>query len=119
MYNGIRNSKRKKPKEEIIVDTENGITTNKEKLIKIVTNWFQKAENQSNFLEIPSKEMKHPFTGEEVNKAIQSLKNKESAGIDNITAEQLKYDPKEINEGIAELLNSTAKTGKHPKEIKQ
>ena len=78
---------------------------------KLVKKTFN-AENHSNFSEIPPKEMKHPFTGEEVNKAIKSLKNNKSAGIDNITAEQLKYDPKEINEGIAEILNSTAKTGK-------
>ena len=41
--------------------------------IKIVINWFNKtfkAENQSNFPEVPPKEMKHPFTGEEVNRAI-------------------------------------------------
>ena len=65
------------------MDTENGITTNKEEAIKIVTNWFSKtfnAKNQSNFPEIPPKEMKHPFTGEEVNRAIKSLKNNKSAG---------------------------------------
>ena len=80
MYNAIRNSNRNKPKEEIVVDTENGITTNKEEAIKIVTNRFNKtfnAENQSNFPEIPPKEMKHPFTGE-VNRAIKSLKNNKS-----------------------------------------
>ena len=121
MYNAIRNSNRNKPKGEIVVDTENGITTNKEEAIKIVTNWFNKTfnvENQSNFPEIPPTEMKQPFTGEEVNRAIKSLKNNKSAGVD-ITAEQLKYGPKQINEGIAKILNSTAKTGKHTKEIKQ
>ena len=58
MYSAIRNSNRNKPKEEIVVDTENGITTNKEEAIKIVTNWFNKtfnAENQSNFPQIPPK----------------------------------------------------------------
>ena len=37
MYNAIRNSNTNKPKEEIIVDTENGKTTNKEEVIKSVT----------------------------------------------------------------------------------
>ena len=93
MYNAIRNSNGSKPKEEIVMNTENGITTNKEEAIKIVTNWFNKtfnAENQNNFPEIAPKEMKHSFTEEEVNRAIKSLKNNKSAGIDNLTAEQLK-----------------------------
>ncbi len=35
--------------------------------------------------------MKRPFTGDEVSKAIKSLKNNKSAGKDNIVVEQLKY----------------------------
>ncbi len=59
--------------------------------MKIVTDWFKKAfkaENQTEFPEVPPKEMKIPFTG--VSKAIKSLKNNKSAGKDNIVAEQLK-----------------------------
>ncbi len=63
--------------------------------------------------------MKRPFTGDEVSKAIKSLKNNKSAGKDNIVAEKLKCGSKIINDGIAILLNSTSKIGKYPKEVKQ
>ncbi len=89
--------------------------------MNIITDWFEKAfkaENQTKFSEVPPKELKIPFTGDEVSKAIKSLKNNKSAGKDNIVAEQLRYGPKIINEGIAILLNSTSKTGKYPKEVK-
>ena len=62
--------------------------------------------------------MTTPFTANEVKKAIKALKNNKSAGSDEIKAEQLKHGPEIINEGIATILNETAKTGKHPKEIK-
>ena len=47
------------------------------------------------------------------------MKNNKSAGIDNVVAEQLKYGPREITQGITDLLNSIAKTGNHPKEVKK
>ncbi len=122
MFKAIRNSSRSKPKETIVIETENGITTNEEESMKIVTDCFKKAfkvENQTTFPEVPPKEMKIPFTRDEVSKAIKSLKNNKSAGKDNIVAEQLKYSPKIINEGIVILLNSTSKSGKYPKEVKE
>ncbi len=64
MYNIIRKSSRSKPK----VETENGITTNEEGSMKIITDWFEEAfipENQTGFPEVPPKEMKIPFTGDE------------------------------------------------------
>ncbi len=63
--------------------------------------------------------MKRPFTGDEVSKAIKSLKNNKSAGKDNIVVEQLKYGLKIINDRIAILLNCTSKTGIYPKEVKE
>ena len=63
--------------------------------------------------------MKIPFTKEEINKAIKSLKNNRSTGGDGVKAELLKYGPEIFSEEIAIILNETAKTGEHPKEIVQ
>ena len=62
--------------------------------------------------------MKDPFTPEEINKAIKSLKDGKSVGTDETNEELLKNAPAEINEEIAKILNITAETGRHPKEIK-
>ena len=62
--------------------------------------------------------MDSPLTTEEVEKAIKKLKNNKAAGIDNLAAEQLKYGPSMITKIIAYILNTTAETGEHPKEIR-
>ena len=63
-------------------------------------------------------EMKTPFTADEIDKASKSMKNRKSVGEDGLNAEYVKYGPPEIHNGIAILLNTIAKTGKYPAEIK-
>ncbi len=121
MFKAIRKIHRNKPKDEIMVNGEEGQTSNDKEateIIKFFKNFFN-AENQQKFNEVPPTKMRIRFTQDEVGKAIKSLKNNKSAGIDDVVAEQLKYGPQEINQGIADLLNSIAKTGKHPKEVKE
>ena len=62
--------------------------------------------------------MKKEFTTEEVYKASMKLKNNKSPGSDNLQAEQVKHAPPELAKIIAGILNTTAATGDHPKEIK-
>ena len=40
-------------------------------------------------------------------------------GEDQINVELIKYGPQELCEGIADILNKTASTGKYPDEIKR
>ena len=61
--------------------------------------------------------MKSPFTTTEVQKAITSLKNNNSPGIDELRTEQLKYGPIETPKEIANIFNLRAETGEKPKEI--
>ena len=63
-------------------------------------------------------EMRTPFTPEEIEKASKSMKNQKSVGEDGLHAEYVKYGPPEIPNGIATLLNTIARTGKYPAEIK-
>ncbi len=62
--------------------------------------------------------MKTPFTTEEIEKASKIMKNQKSVGEDGLNAEYVKYGPPEIHNGIATLLNTIARTGKYPAEIK-
>ena len=66
----------------------------------------------------PAEMKTHPFTTEEIEKASKSMKNRKSVGEDGLNAEYVKYGPTEIRNGIAILLNTIAKTGKYPAEIK-
>ena len=89
MYKAIRIQQRNKPKDEIMVDGDEGLTASGEEATKIVTEFFKKtfnAENQRKFETVPPKQMSTPFTKEEVNKAIKSLKNNKSAGVDDTVA---------------------------------
>ena len=63
--------------------------------------------------------MKTPFTKEEISKAVKSLKNGKSAGIDEFKAEMITYGPMELCQGIAEIFNETAETGIYPSEVKE
>ena len=69
-------------------------------------------------LNIPPRKMTELFNEEEVRKAINSLKNGKSPGIDDLCAEQLKNGPGLTCHKIAALLNHMAATGDHPIEIK-
>lgn len=68
---------------------------------------------------IPPCEMKTPFTSVEIQKAAESLNNRISVGDDNLNAGFVKYRRTEINEGVANLLKNSARTGEYPKQIKQ
>ena len=67
----------------------------------------------------PPKEMKTPFTGDEIQKAVKSLKNNKSPGTDNLKTELIKYGPPVLSEGIAGIYNDMARTGEHPIEVKE
>ena len=60
--------------------------------------------------------MKEPFTSYEINKAISSMKNNKSPGID-LRTEQMKYGPQIVTSMIAEILNKSAETGDKPTQI--
>ena len=62
-------------------------------------------------------EMKRPFTEVEIRKSVSSLKNNKSAGIDEISAEMIKYSPKIVYQQIADIFNKMAKTVNIPDEV--
>ena len=66
--------------------------------------------------EIPLQVMTIPFDKEEIQKAAKSLKNNRSVGIDSLKLEMIKCIPPIICEGIAEILDTIAKTREHIKK---
>ena len=68
----IRKSIRNKPKQDIVIETENGITVNEEDSILIVSDWFERAfnaDNQQLFPDVIPTEMDIPFSTCEVSRA--------------------------------------------------
>lgn len=122
MFQSVRALNQSKEKESLIINGEEGLVTNEEEQVKIITDFFEKmfnSENLNNIRNIQATKMKSPFTSEEIKQAVKSLKNNKSPGIDQICSEMIKYGPEELNVAIAEILNRTAETGEYPKVIKQ
>ena len=59
--------------------------------------------------------MKRPFTGVEIRKSLSRLKNNKRTGINDISAELIKYSPKIVYQQITDIFNEMAKTGNIPK----
>ena len=122
MYKAIKLLKIQEPKKRILVDGENGVITDEKQQVEIISNFFEKTFKSEGAEEIPitpPKEMKTPFTGDEVKKAVKSLKNNKSPGADNLKAELIKYGPSVLNDRIAEIYNDMARTGEYPIEVKE
>ena len=122
MFQAIKHIQRCKPKTPLLINTKEGrLTANEIEQTKLIANHFKnqffKNKNvMTNFNPTP---MKQPFTSEEVEKAVKSLNNNKSSGKDGVKAEMLKHAPTVVFEEIAEIINETARTGNHPKELNE
>ena len=120
MYKAIQELFRTK-KKPLCIDTEDGTTANPNLATIAITKYFKSVFNAENQTKIPTTEptpMQKPFTTAEIQSAATALKNNKSPGVDNIQAEHIKYGPEQMHTEIANMLNTTAKTGQYPKELK-
>ena len=86
-----------KERKKILVHTENGVRASEKKQIEIVTNHFKEIFQRREGAEIKDiepRKMKRPFTEVEIRRSVSRLKNNKSTGIDDISAEMIKYSPK-------------------------
>ncbi len=119
MYQVVRQLQ-PKGKEQIIVNTENGVTASEQKQLEIVTEYFRGVFRKSTEEEVENvqpTEMRTPFNSLEIKTAVKKLKNNKSPGIDEICAEMVKYSPEVVHRRIAEVYNEMARTGEVPQEI--
>ena len=69
MYKAIRALQNMKPKRKLVIDNENGVTTNEKEQVKIITNFFKDFFNDSSIpekLNAPATQMRNPFQIEEI-----------------------------------------------------
>ena len=122
MFQVVKDLQKRKVKKRIVVDGEDGKTTDEKEQIRLVTAFFNdmfNKEDEEKINHIEPEKMNTPFTKEEISKAVKSLKNGKSAGIDDFKAEMIKYGPMELCQGIAEIFNEIAETGIYPSEVKE
>ena len=120
MFKAIKIIQQKRKTEPIIVKRDDEIIGNIDTKVTEITKHFQNTfncENQPPLQHIVPQKLQNPFTEQEIQKAVKSLKNNKSAGCDNINAENIKYAPC-LHTHIAYLLNLIAETGNYPDEIK-
>ena len=121
-YQAIRVINSNKPKKPLVVHGKDMMYAGSEReQANIITEHFKNmftVVTTDQPVIIKPAEMKTPFTADEIDKASKSMKNRKSVGEDGLNAEYVKYGPPEIHNGIAILLNTIAKTGKYPAEIK-
>ena len=113
-------AKRKKKDTLIVQDDKGGIAGNDEEKARLISEHFQKVlapEGMETNKNYPSCRMTVPFTKDEIEKAAKSLKNGKSVGIDNLTAEHIKYAPPIIHQNIANIFNDIAENGSAPEEL--
>ena len=85
-----------KERKKIPVHTENGVTAREKKQIAIITNHFKEVfqrRREEEIKDIESTEMKRPLTEVEIRKSVSWLKNNKSPGLDDISADMIKYSP--------------------------
>ena len=120
MYKASAAIKKLGKRETLILQDKNGTTANITECANILTEHFSKqlyCEFADTLQEVPPTDMNVPFSSEEIRKALFSMKNNKSAGIDEIKLELLKYGCDEILERIS--VKIVARTGNFPIEITQ
>ena len=109
-----------KERKNILVHTENGVTTSEKKQIEIVRNHFKEEfqrRGEEEIKDIDPTEIKRPFTEVEIRKSVSRLKNNKSTGIDDISAEMIKYSTKIVYQQTADIFNEMTKTGNILEEV--
>ena len=121
MFEAVKNIKKLTPKQPLLLKSENGLTANEQQQAQIVANFFKEQffKNSQPMPNIIPTAMKSPFTAKEIKKASSKLKNNKSPGVDNITAEFIKYGPDQLFQQISNIFNRVAETGDDPQELTQ
>ena len=123
-HQAMRDLRRQKSNKPLLVtDSEGNVAGSTTKKLELIKEHFESAlAPESMKKEVKSYEpckMRNPFNEIEIQKAARRLKNGKSAGIDDLSAEFIKYAPTSIHHQIAEIYNDTAETGDIPDELVQ
>ena len=113
-YKAMRAIQRKKKAVPLCVKDEAGaIAYTEEQQIRIITQHFKKMlapeTGEDRHLDYPPCQMETPFTGEEIRKVVNRMKNEKSAGPDYLEVELIRYASIEIHNEIANIFNTLSR----------
>ena len=115
-YKAMREIKRKKKVVPLRAkDETETIACTEEQQIRIITEHLKKMlapeSREDLHIDYSPHPMETPFTGEEIRKVVNKMKNEKSAGTDDLEVELNKYASTEIHNEIANIFNTLASTG--------
>ena len=120
MYEAFKNINKMKPKQSLVIKSDEGLTANGGTQTKIITKYFnpivwKDAELMAN---LRPTVMSNPFASDEIKKAVSKMKMNKSPGYDKIPVELIMYAPDCVYESITKIFNQIASDSDCPKEIK-
>ena len=122
MFRVIKEIQRLKPKILLLIQTETGgFTINEKEQAEIIAAHFKKQFSKNtqvlNKIHSQPAAKNQPFTAEEIENAIRSLRNDRSAGGDQIKSEMLKSAPDILHKLLADIYNNISETGEYLPEL--
>ena len=119
MHEAVKNINQMRPKQLLVIKSDEGLTTNDETQTKIIAKYFTEIfwKDAEPMSDLRPKEMSNSFTSDKIKKAVSKMKMNKSPGCDEMPVELIMYAPDCVYEGIAEIFNQIASDGDCPKEI--
>ena len=120
MYEAVKNSNKMRPKQPLVIKSDEGLTTNGETQTKIIAKYFSDIfwKDDKPMPDLRPTVMSNPFTSDEIKKAVSKMKMNKSPGYDKIPVELIMYAPDCVYESITKIFNQIASDSDCPKEIK-
>ena len=108
-----------RPKQPLVIKSDEGLTTNGETQTKIIAKYFSDIfwKDDKPMPDLRPTVMSNPFTSDEIKKAMSKMKMNKSPGCDEIPVELIMYAPDCVYESIAEIFNQIASNGNFSRDI--
>ena len=119
MYEAVKNINKVRPKQPLVIQSDEGLTTNGETQTKIIAKYFTDIfwKDAELMPDLRTTEISNPFISDEIKKAASKMKLNKSPGCNEIPVELTMYAPDCVFESIAKIFNQIPSDGDCPKEI--
>ena len=119
MYEAVKNINKMRPKQSLVINSDEGLTSNGETQTKIIAKYFNDIfwKDAEPISDLRPTVMSNPFTSDEIKKAVSKMKMNKSPGCDEIPVELIMYAPDCVYESIAEIFNQIASNGNFSRDI--
>ena len=119
MYETVKNINKMRPKQPLVIKTDEGLTTNGETQTKTTAKHFTDIfwKDVQPMPDLRPTEMSNPFTSDKIKKTVSKMKTNKSPGCNEITVELIMCAPDCVYESTAEIFNQITSDGDCQKGI--